>query len=786
MARFVAAWELGGGMGHVTTLRPFVQHLVDRGHEVTAILKDLSRAASTFQRPGVKFFQAPLGQSRPVKKFEKTLSFAQLLHNTGFESIEDLSTRVRAWRTLYEIIKPDMILFDHCPTGLLAARGLPLKRVLVGTGFFSPPDLTPWPCLQPGTDYSQPSRLADEARVLHVANSALSGIDVPLLGSLAELYSGVDENILMTFPELDPYPQRGPAVYFGTWSSAVGEKPVWPTGPGPRIFAYLKPFASLEKLLRRLRELNHPTLVVVDGVEETVRKECSSDRMRIWRDPLELGEIGRTCDLAILNGTHGTTTSLLLSGRPILEIPLFKEQVINSRAVMRMGAGLMASPNAPEDIIAKLDQLLARPAFARQAKRFAAHHSRFDSVRQEHFVTRHIEQLALGKSTAINSHRSAPDSVAAESLLSSSRIDVLAKLIQLRQLRLNVENEWCTRLYLDHLRVINEYWNSIPLKTQPAHFDLACRDLLKSARQHGLNGDRGVVSITNKGELINGAHRVALGLTLQIPVPCRKLALSAPDYSFQRFQEPQASPPLSMEQLDALAVEFVRFCPSVRVGLSLIPAKPVTTATPGPETGSAETSIPNLVYSQINSVSLATLTHGCGIAFDRLAGLSSQRKPNDSDTSPISVQLCITAQQPDQQRQSPGTDSVLFADNEAEANRWVTTLLSAPTRRWWIAAGANGSDVVNCLARVADWSRQQGLTVDDFGVLIHSCETFPTRNASIEVVYTAPRITPETPEEFTVRQRLPEDQANMQALFDPAQCLRLHGHRVINIKSHPS
>ena len=137
MNMILLTWELGAGMGHLANLAPLAAGFVERGHRVVAALSDLSHADQAFAGLPVSFLQAP-SRARPAGRGDnRARTFAHILRDHGFADAGELRTRVEAWRNLYESVHPDLVVFDHSPTALLAARGLPLRRVLIGTGFFS-------------------------------------------------------------------------------------------------------------------------------------------------------------------------------------------------------------------------------------------------------------------------------------------------------------------------------------------------------------------------------------------------------------------------------------------------------------------------------------------------------------------------------------------------------------------------------------------------------------------------------------------------------------------------
>jgi UDP:flavonoid glycosyltransferase YjiC (YdhE family) len=393
MAKILMAWELGGGLGHLIQLLPLVQGLEQRGHRVMAVLKDLSRARAILG-PTVSLMQAPVKTRKIERAIVPPMTFAHILHNVGFADEQELAAMTHAWRHIYAYARPDVIVFDHSPTALLAARGLPPRRVLIGSGFFTPPDVYPLPVLRPWLKPDLPKLRADEDQLLSRINQILQSHKTRPLDRLSRLYSDVHENFLTTFPELDHYPRRQGAHYWGFWTTAQGKSPQWPDGREKKIYAYLKPFSALPDLLKGLNELGHATLVSVDGIDEKLQARLASPTLRFENERLDLSQVARECDLAIMNANHGSTIYMLMAGKPTLQIPLTLEQGLFGRAVRRMGAGLDASGRNPAQLMDKLQTILSSDHYAEAARRFAATHAGFDAVAQTQRMVNRIEELA--------------------------------------------------------------------------------------------------------------------------------------------------------------------------------------------------------------------------------------------------------------------------------------------------------------------------------------------------------------------------------------------------------
>ena len=396
MATILFAWELGAGLGHLVNLRPLVHGVAARGHRAVLVLRDLSRVRLVIPDSAAAVFQAPHQTREPLLSGEPC-SFAQILQRVGFNEQAELGTLVEAWRNIYAATQPDLIVFDHSPTALLAAHGLPARRALLGAGFFCPADETPLPNLRAWTSPDLAQLTRDEMSVLDRINQILAAAGQPRLERVAQLYRQVDENFLLTFAELDPYGNRPGVHYRGVWTDAGGARCDWPAGPGKRVFAYLKPVPALPELFAALGQLKARVLVSADGFSPRLLARLSTDRVTIVPKPLSIGQVAADCDLAVLNGNHGTVAAMLLAGKPTLQIPIFLDQALIMQAVVRAGCGLGASPTGGDPIALRLASLLDEPRYADAARRFAARYAAYKPQEQIESIVDRLVELACNK-----------------------------------------------------------------------------------------------------------------------------------------------------------------------------------------------------------------------------------------------------------------------------------------------------------------------------------------------------------------------------------------------------
>jgi len=347
MACFLLAWELGGGMGHVVPLAQVAEPLVQRGHEVHFVLRDLAVAGAGLgalaSAPRVRLWQAPVWQM-PYQAPQPSVSYAELLFHAGYLDAGRLQGLVQGWQSLLDAIAPDLLLADHAPTALLAARGRRLRRALIGNGFFLPPAVCPLPSFRQW-ERIDPQRLAyTEARALTTCNAVLATRGEAPLAALHEL-TAADEQFLLTWPELDHYGTgaqgRPGARYWGALPARTqGAPAVWPEGDGPRLFAYLKnDYAAIEAVLQQLATAPCRTLVHMSGLAPAQRQRHEGARLRFSDGAVAMDSAMAQADAVLCHAGSGTVCTALQAGLPLLMLPMHVEQLLFGQRVVACGAG---------------------------------------------------------------------------------------------------------------------------------------------------------------------------------------------------------------------------------------------------------------------------------------------------------------------------------------------------------------------------------------------------------------------------------------------------------------
>jgi UDP:flavonoid glycosyltransferase YjiC (YdhE family) len=391
VGRILLVWQLGGNLGHITRLLGLAKKLRSRGHHVTFALENTQAAAGLLARHGFPFVQAPVLRSTASDLPREPASYPEMLFHFGFAEPQALASATRAWRALYRDLTPDLIVFDHAPTALLAARGAGIPRVVFGTGFASPPPVSPMPSIRPWQDIPLQRLEASEQRALDTANAALRAVSAPPLRVFHDLFD-VEENILATLPELDHYGARHNVRYWGPiFDSLEGGELHWPEGAGQKLFVYIRANCrAFSPLVATLRKADLRAVWFAPGIAPEAYARLQSSSLRIVSNPVSIASVARAADAAVLHGGHGTTAALLLRGVPLLLLPEHVEQFLLARQIRDTG-GILSS--GPAESAKAVDHLTGHASFSVQAKAFANKYNRLDQLCQQTAVVARIETL---------------------------------------------------------------------------------------------------------------------------------------------------------------------------------------------------------------------------------------------------------------------------------------------------------------------------------------------------------------------------------------------------------
>ena len=380
-------------MGHLVRFRDLAVRLTEAGHRVVFAVRDVARAGKVYADIAAEILPAACKVGFPDCRIEPTATYAQLLHDCGYEHPSELTALLKAWKSLYAYVVPDLVILDHSPTALLALRGTSIKRVLTGTGFVNPPDVYPLPVLQPGI-YTEEHIRNHEDGVLRVINESLAAIAAPPIERIGQPFSEVDEILLATFRELDHYENREGRPYWGITPYCGGAKPNWPRSDRRKVFAYLKPSPQIPALFDLLNKLELPTLVYVDGIDKSVQQRFGSRTLQFVERPLDLDLVSADCYCAILNGTHSTTAKMLLAGKPLLLMPLTLEQAVMANRLAKLGAAAVVTPDDEKSVYRQMASLLNEDSYALAAASFAHIYKGFDArLNLQRWTTRIMELL---------------------------------------------------------------------------------------------------------------------------------------------------------------------------------------------------------------------------------------------------------------------------------------------------------------------------------------------------------------------------------------------------------
>lgn len=379
--RVLLAGEFANNWGHLGCMLAVARAYRAAGHEVLLAVSDLNATRFFFAADDFPILQAPVlrATGRPSQHQGLALNFADLLWGLGYADAVALAATTDAWITLLTQVEPELLVYINAPTAVVATRVLHIPTIFVGGAFDIPPAMSPLPVFRQVTDLAEQELAAvRETEVVENINSILRRFQRPVLEFLRELFPA--ENVrLTTLPELDPFGPRPEEQYIGPIFTLPSIYRIGWKYPDAhtRIFAYLHPKVPVcQSVLEILNGLGGEVVCVMPSCPPEWLARF--DHITFYTQPLELAFLLPGAQLVITGGV-ATTTTALLTGRPILSVPRTLEQREVAHALERSGAAKVVDNGASrESITQDISEVLGDIRYRQAATHIATKYMRVE------------------------------------------------------------------------------------------------------------------------------------------------------------------------------------------------------------------------------------------------------------------------------------------------------------------------------------------------------------------------------------------------------------------------
>ena len=325
------AWEGGRGRGHVVTLKAVADAVRDRFEFDAALCRveykhELSEFCEPVQGPWLPFSD----EYRKSKGNPRTATWGEFMGDIGFRRPEILRESIGWWQQVMRDCEISLVIADCAPCALLAARGLGIPSVAVGTGYLvQPAGMESFPVLLP----RHATLIHDEAEIVETINSVIPDFGLPKLQRLPEVYASTDQ-LVFTLDMLDPY---------AAWRSQPLLPPVTggtvePDPGGDEIFIY---FSTSEKsdpgLMEAIGGLGVPVRLFMPDIDDALAEDFTRRGVLVERSPVPVELIAKRTRLMVNAAQHGTLCLGLAAGLPQVSVPQDLEKQYHADAAASRG-----------------------------------------------------------------------------------------------------------------------------------------------------------------------------------------------------------------------------------------------------------------------------------------------------------------------------------------------------------------------------------------------------------------------------------------------------------------
>lgn len=371
MRKILFCWELGEDYGHLGKILSLSQEFADQSIAFYIASNDLSAASKIDWPANVKFIQAPIWL-RSNKLALKASSFAEILLYKGYDSYRHLKILTDAWSTIFDLISPDVILFDYSPSALLAASSLNTPKIIVSNPYLTPTPGTATISLIPSAHFDETKATEIHQWVIKVINSVRHDYGTAPITAIGDLFIA-DATFLSGFSDTDYFnAYRSNAVYCGSaLAASIGTQvPIWKPGLSQKFLAYLKHRDQRSgAILKILASMQARTLCFYSECKLEDIEQFADTSVEVSNTPLDFTKAYKEAAVIICHAGQGVVNEALYRGIPLILVPTQAEQYFIAEKIKAMGNGIIINiTDTPQEIERKLVHFFSSSAFYEKAK----------------------------------------------------------------------------------------------------------------------------------------------------------------------------------------------------------------------------------------------------------------------------------------------------------------------------------------------------------------------------------------------------------------------------------
>lgn len=363
MARVLIGYERGDNLGHYRRLAPVAEALAAQGHQVTFFLRNPYDCKAQITKNPIPFIPTPdLVAPNPAEREPKRMgAYSDIMVYCGFGKLETLYTATLSWRTLFDHLRPDLIICDHSPVTCFAAYGR-IPVVQVGSGFTIPPAQDE---VFPPFRAKKKTTVAPE-HIISVMNEVQSRLGGPKIPSVTAPLRTAGR-LVCTLKGLDPYKdlRQDPVV-----GPTEGLQSPMPMPRKPSLFVYLGiEHRVTPKFLEVLKASKLPAEAYIRGMTEETAKNYARPGLTFYKSPQPIEQVLKRATMTVHHGGSGMCLASCSAGRIQLALPIHEETLLNSQALGRIGVGRTATAKELEAEGADLlEEVINDPRRAERAR----------------------------------------------------------------------------------------------------------------------------------------------------------------------------------------------------------------------------------------------------------------------------------------------------------------------------------------------------------------------------------------------------------------------------------